>query len=79
MMPTWSPTASYPLAAFKPNSSNGAYSDHTQQPKKKRKRADAAQLMVLNETYNQTPYPSTEERDWLALRLNMSARSVQIW
>ena len=47
--------------------------------KKKRKRADAAQLKVLNETYNRTAFPSTEERHHLAKILDMSARSVQIW
>jgi len=48
-------------------------------PKKKRKRADAEQLRVLNEVYARTAFPSTEERQELALRLNMSPRSVQIW
>lgn len=47
--------------------------------KKKRKRADAEQLKVLNETYNRTAFPSTEERVELARKLGMSARSVQIW
>ncbi|KAF8650418.1 hypothetical protein AX16_005224 [Volvariella volvacea WC 439] len=47
--------------------------------KKKRKRADAAQLKVLNETYARTAFPSTEERLALAKMLDMSARSVQIW
>ncbi|KAF8844660.1 homeobox-domain-containing protein [Paxillus ammoniavirescens] len=47
--------------------------------KKKRKRADAAQLKVLNETYARTAFPSTEERADLAKKLDMSARSVQIW
>ncbi|TFK44420.1 hypothetical protein BDQ12DRAFT_16188 [Crucibulum laeve] len=47
--------------------------------KKKRKRADAAQLKVLNETYARTAFPSTEERAALAKQLDMSARSVQIW
>ncbi|KAF8200707.1 hypothetical protein BJ912DRAFT_577138 [Pholiota molesta] len=47
--------------------------------KKKRKRADAAQLKVLNETYTRTAFPSTEERIALAKMLDMSARSVQIW
>ena len=47
--------------------------------KKKRKRADAAQLKVLNETYNRTAFPSTEERLELAKALDMSPRSVQIW
>lgn len=47
--------------------------------KKKRKRADAAQLKVLNETYARTAFPSTEERAELARKLDMSPRSVQIW
>lgn len=47
--------------------------------KKKRKRADAAQLKVLNETYARTAFPSTEERHALAKTLDMTARSVQIW
>ncbi|KZT03841.1 homeobox-domain-containing protein [Laetiporus sulphureus 93-53] len=47
--------------------------------KKKRKRADPEQLKVLYETYNRTAFPTTEERAELARRLNMSARSVQIW
>lgn len=47
--------------------------------KKKRKRADAAQLKVLNDTYQRTAFPSTEERNELARMLDMSARSVQIW
>ncbi|KAJ7891026.1 hypothetical protein B0H13DRAFT_1626084 [Mycena leptocephala] len=47
--------------------------------KKKLKRADAAQLRVLNEAYAQTAFPSTEERLALAKALDMSPRSVQIW
>ncbi|KAJ7079101.1 hypothetical protein B0H15DRAFT_788217 [Mycena belliarum] len=47
--------------------------------KKKRKRADAHQLKVLNETYARTAFPSTEERLALAKALDMSPRSVQIW
>ncbi|KAF8737401.1 hypothetical protein AX14_012901 [Amanita brunnescens Koide BX004] len=47
--------------------------------KKKRKRADANQLKVLNETYARTAFPSTEERLALAKALDMSPRSVQIW
>ncbi|EDR08211.1 uncharacterized protein LACBIDRAFT_297628 [Laccaria bicolor S238N-H82] len=47
--------------------------------RKKRKRVDAAQLKVLNETYNRTAFPSTEERHTLAKALDMSARGVQIW
>ncbi|KAK2464278.1 hypothetical protein APHAL10511_003735 [Amanita phalloides] len=53
----------------------------TEEPtiKKKRKRADANQLKVLNETYARTAFPSTEERLALAKALDMSPRSVQIW
>ncbi|KAF4567591.1 hypothetical protein EYR40_006592 [Pleurotus pulmonarius] len=47
--------------------------------KKKRKRADAAQLKVLNDVYSRTAFPSTEERLSLAKQLDMSPRSVQIW
>lgn len=47
--------------------------------KKKRKRADANQLKVLNEVYARTAFPSTEERNALAKQLDMSPRSVQIW
>ena len=47
--------------------------------KKKRKRADAAQLKILTETYNRTAFPSTEERLELAKALDMTPRSVQIW
>ncbi|KAJ7072099.1 hypothetical protein C8F01DRAFT_1102560 [Mycena amicta] len=47
--------------------------------KKKRKRADAQQLKVLNDTYARTAFPSTEERLRLAKQLDMSPRSVQIW
>ena len=53
-------------------------SDHPP-PKKKRKRADADQLRVLNEVYARTAFPSTEERQELAAKLNMTPRSVQIW
>lgn len=53
----------------------------TEEPtiKKKRKRADANQLRVLNEVYARTAFPSTEERNALAKQLDMSPRSVQIW
>lgn len=55
--------------------------NHAQEPviKKKRKRADAHQLKVLNDVYARTAFPSTEERNELAKQLDMSARSVQIW
>ncbi|TFL02465.1 hypothetical protein BDV98DRAFT_592151 [Pterulicium gracile] len=47
--------------------------------KKKRRRADANQLKILNEVWERTAFPSTEERAELAKRLDMSPRSVQIW
>lgn len=47
--------------------------------KKKRKRADAHQLKVLNEVYARTAFPSTDERQELARKLDMTPRSVQIW
>jgi homeobox protein YOX1/YHP1 len=47
--------------------------------KKKRKRADARQLEVLNSVYGRTAFPSTEERLKLANDLDMPPRSVQIW
>jgi homeobox protein YOX1/YHP1 len=47
--------------------------------KKKRKRADATQLKVLDKTYSLTAFPSIEKRTALANMLDMSPRSVQIW
>ncbi|WRT69722.1 uncharacterized protein IL334_006712 [Kwoniella shivajii] len=44
-----------------------------------RKRADDSQLTILNEVFDRTAYPSTDERDSLARRLGMTSRSVQIW
>jgi hypothetical protein len=61
-----------------PYSRSDIPSDHPP-PKKKRKRADAEQLRVLNEVYARTAFPSTEERQELAIKLNMTPRSVQIW
>lgn len=68
--------------ATSPYSRHPPAPDATQEhppPKKKRKRADAEQLRVLNEVYARTAFPSTEERQELALKLNMTPRSVQIW
>lgn len=47
--------------------------------KKQRKRADAAQLEVLQGTYERNAFPSTEEREALAKMLGLSSRSIQIW
>ncbi|KAK1236323.1 hypothetical protein PQX77_000439 [Marasmius sp. AFHP31] len=75
---TASPQMSHPSYSPPPVSPTTAT---TEEPtiKKKRKRADAQQLKILNETYARTPFPSTEERLALAKLLDMSARSVQIW
>lgn len=48
-------------------------------PRKKRKRENVEQSKVLNEKFQQTAFPSTEERIELANQLGMSARSVQTW
>ena len=59
---------------------DGPASTATSTPQKpKRRRADAAQLRVLNEVYARTAFPSTEERGSLSRRLGMTPRQVQIW
>ena len=47
--------------------------------KKKIKRANAEQLGILKEVYDRTPFPSSEEVQELAVKLNMTPRMVQIW
>lgn len=47
--------------------------------KQKRKRADAAQLEVLNRSYQRTKYPSKHDREYLAHELGMEPRQVQFW
>ncbi|ORY06084.1 hypothetical protein K493DRAFT_310721 [Basidiobolus meristosporus CBS 931.73] len=47
--------------------------------KPKRKRANANQLKVLNQLFQQTFFPSTELRIQLGKQLGMSPRTVQIW
>ncbi|KAH7322335.1 hypothetical protein B0J17DRAFT_723501 [Rhizoctonia solani] len=47
--------------------------------KPKRRRANAAQLQLLNDTYTRTMFPTTEERADIARRINMTPRQVQIW
>lgn len=47
--------------------------------KPKRKRASEYQLIVLKQHYAKDPFPSTQCRQQLALKLGMSPRSVQIW
>ena len=62
-----------------PPISPASEADQSGTVKKKRKRADANQLRVLNDVYMRTAFPSTEERHQLAKQLDMSPRSVQIW
>ncbi|KAK0455021.1 hypothetical protein EV421DRAFT_1896910 [Armillaria borealis] len=68
-----------PPPSYTPPPVSPTSADDSPTIKKKRKRADAAQLKILNETYARTAFPSTEERLALAKLLDMSARSVQIW
>ncbi|KAJ3724830.1 hypothetical protein FB446DRAFT_840622 [Lentinula raphanica] len=80
MSPSYAPTGLQIPPSYTPppvSPTTGTVNEPT--IKKKRKRADAAQLKVLNETYARTAFPSTEERQALAKLLDMSARSVQIW
>ncbi|KAL1743859.1 hypothetical protein HDZ31DRAFT_83137 [Schizophyllum fasciatum] len=69
------PTSYSPPPPISPTSE----ADQNAPVKKKRKRADANQLRVLNDVYARTAFPSTEERHQLAKQLDMSPRSVQIW
>ena len=69
----------YGRSAVSPYPQPVVTTEENMQVKKKRKRADAAQLEVLNEVYNRTAFPSTEERAELARKLDMTPRSVQIW
>jgi len=48
-------------------------------PIRRRKRADAQQLAVLNAVFAHTFFPSTDLRERLGRELGMSTRSVQIW
>ena len=56
---------------------------HPSQPftetKPKRRRANADQLSLLNDTYARTMFPTTEERTEIGRRINMTPRQVQIW
>ncbi|KAJ3038061.1 hypothetical protein HDV00_001021 [Rhizophlyctis rosea] len=47
--------------------------------KPKRRRATPQQLLVLNQVFKQTFFPSTDLRLRLARQLNMTPRAVQIW
>lgn len=53
--------------------------EDTAETKPKRRRANEAQLSLLNETYSRTMFPTTEERAEIARRINMTPRQVQIW
>lgn len=47
--------------------------------KPKRKRASPVQVSILKQYYKKNPFPDTECRHFLACKLNMTPRSVQIW
>lgn len=47
--------------------------------KAKRKRANPYQLDRLQRAYDLNPFPSNEERQYLANELGMSPNSVRIW
>lgn len=47
--------------------------------KPKRKRASPWQISVLQRAYLMNPFPNGHERRFLAERLRMSPRAVQIW
>ncbi|KAK9711175.1 hypothetical protein K7432_007967 [Basidiobolus ranarum] len=57
----------------------GEEAQGTSPVKPKRKRANANQLKVLNQLFQQTFFPSTELRIELGKQLGMSPRTVQIW
>ncbi|KAG8720381.1 hypothetical protein FRC08_000403 [Ceratobasidium sp. 394] len=69
--PTVSSQASTPRTSHSPEVST--------ETKPKRRRANATQLQLLNETYARTMFPATEERAEIARRINMTPRQVQIW
>ncbi|KAI0042175.1 hypothetical protein FA95DRAFT_610831 [Auriscalpium vulgare] len=77
----YSGISSYRTASHRPLNHRDAPASPTVEPpfpKKKRKRADARSLQVLNEVYNRTAFPSTEEREALAKELDLLPRQVQI-
>ncbi|KAJ3043374.1 hypothetical protein HK097_001749 [Rhizophlyctis rosea] len=76
------PARSPVLSASETNNSSRATSE--QPPanipaKPKRRRATPQQLLVLNQVFKQTFFPSTELRLRLARQLSMTPRAVQIW
>lgn len=48
-----------------------------QQPK--RRRADATQVKVLNQVFDEVEYPNTQKRALLAIQLHMTPKQVQTW
>ncbi|KAF8606112.1 homeobox-domain-containing protein [Ceratobasidium sp. AG-I] len=71
-----------PYSPISSQSATSPASDPSQLPtetKPKRRRANAAQLSLLNDTYSRTMFPTTEERAEIARRINMTPRQVQIW
>jgi hypothetical protein len=50
-----------------------------QQLNKKRQRATAEQLVVLEEAFHMNASPNAKMRELIAARISMTERSVQIW
>ncbi|CAE6456675.1 unnamed protein product [Rhizoctonia solani] len=61
------------------DATNSHSPEELSETKPKRRRANAAQLQLLNDTYTRTMFPTTEERADIARRINMTPRQVQIW
>jgi hypothetical protein len=50
-----------------------------QQKNQKRQRATQEQLMTLEVEFNKNPTPTAAVRERIAMEINMTERSVQIW
>ena len=59
--------------------SSSSYPSPPTEVKAKRKRANPYQLDRLQRAYDLNPFPSNEERQYLANELGMSPNSVRIW
>ncbi|KAK9236587.1 hypothetical protein V1525DRAFT_406512 [Lipomyces kononenkoae] len=62
-----------------PSIPHGVQTPHLAPLKPKRKRATQQQVNRLNEVFQQTFFPSTEQRLELSRELGMTPRTVQIW
>lgn len=64
---------------FGPDYDSNIVDDNSRSIKPKRKRASPWQLSVLQRFYQSNPFPDNNERQILAMELQMSPRAVQIW